>query len=83
MSNDEHRARKAADQRRSRARRPRALRNPGQSDRWDKPYRVLTGDQVDEIRRLSETGKYTQSELAERFGIHESHVSRLVRKERR
>lgn len=83
MSTDEHRARKAADQRRSRARRPRALRNPGQSDRWNRPYRVLTSEEVDEIRRMAESGEYTQSQLAKRFGIHESHVSRLVRKERR
>jgi len=33
---------------------------------------------VDEIRELYSTGSYTQKELAEKFGIAQAHVSRLV-----
>lgn len=38
----------------------------------------LSDRQVEEIRRLYAAGRYTQRQLAERFGIVQSHVWRLV-----
>jgi predicted XRE-type DNA-binding protein len=39
----------------------------------------LTEEQICEIQDLYKTGKFRQAELAERFGVCQSHVSRVVR----
>jgi len=41
----------------------------------------LTREKVREIRRLYATGKHLQRELGERFGVTESQVGRIVRRE--
>jgi len=41
----------------------------------------LTEEKVREIRRLYTTGRHSQRELGERFGVIESHVGRIVRRE--
>jgi len=38
----------------------------------------LTDRKVRQIRKLSTTGKYTQAELAEMFGVMQSAISRIV-----
>ena len=40
----------------------------------------LTGDQVLKIRKLYNSGKYTQSRLAEIFKISRSHISKIISK---
>ena len=42
------------------------------------PNARLKDKQVAEIRRLYATGKYTQTALAEQFGVVQSHVSKIV-----
>jgi hypothetical protein len=39
----------------------------------------LTWKEVNQIRELYSTGKYSQTKLAKRFGIHQAHVSRIIR----
>ena len=39
----------------------------------------MTDEQVANLRRLWETGRYPQSVLARRYGITQSRVSQLVR----
>lgn len=38
----------------------------------------LTKEEVLEIRELYATGRYTQLQIAVKFGVHTSHVSRIV-----
>lgn len=39
---------------------------------------TLTDEQVDDIRAYWETGEVTQAALAEKFGVSEAHISRIV-----
>jgi DNA-binding MarR family transcriptional regulator len=41
----------------------------------------LTAEQVVEIRRMWETGGYTQKYLTELFGIGKSQLSRIIKRE--
>lgn len=41
----------------------------------------LTDEQADEARRLYATGDYTQASLAERFGVHQTNIGKVVRGE--
>jgi hypothetical protein len=43
------------------------------------PAAKLTVEQVKKIRRLYNTGKYTQKEIAERYGLHKNHVQQIIR----
>jgi len=43
----------------------------------------LTTAQVDEIRRRYSAGEGNQHELADEFGVHQTHISRIVRGTRR
>lgn len=47
------------------------------------PSVKLTNNQVEEIRKLYETGNYTQVTLGDMFGVRQTHISRIVRKEQR
>ncbi len=45
-----------------------------------KPKRLLTPEEVQEMRELWDTGLYTQAQLAARFGLpHQATVSKIVR----
>lgn len=44
---------------------------------------ILTDNQIKEIRRLWETGEYSQFRLAKKFDVSQSYVSRLVKGKRR
>jgi len=46
-----------------------------------KARRVLTDPQVAEIRQLS--GVMTQGQIAKRYGVNQSHISRVINRERR
>ncbi|GAA4851372.1 helix-turn-helix domain-containing protein [Saccharopolyspora rosea] len=61
------------------------LRRPGENiDRAGRPWRILTDDQVGEIRaRLAAPNPPTQTELAREFGIHQSTVSQIATGRRR
>lgn len=61
---------------------PRSLRNPGESNRWDKPYRVLTNEDVTQIRQLATDG-LTHVAIGAQFDVDPSHISRIVRGQRR
>lgn len=41
----------------------------------------LTADQVREIRRLYSTGQYLQRELGKRFGVHQTTIGYICRRE--
>ena len=41
---------------------------------------TLTRGQVDEIRLLYSTGAWTQQALADRFGVTQAHISKIVRR---
>lgn len=41
-------------------------------------YRHMTREKADEIRRLYFTGKGTQKQIAEKFGIRQHSVSRII-----
>ncbi|KKL58122.1 hypothetical protein LCGC14_2228560 [marine sediment metagenome] len=47
------------------------------------PFSTLTDEQAEEIRRLYATGEYYQRELAEKFGVKQGNISRIVRARRR
>lgn len=70
---------------RLRARTGGSLRRPGENiDRAGRPWRILTDDQVREIRaRLADPGGPSQAELARTFGIDPSTISRIGRGQRR
>jgi predicted XRE-type DNA-binding protein len=48
--------------------------------KFNLPKPKLTSNQVEEIRTLYGSVDYTQSELAEKFGVHQSQISRIVRR---
>lgn len=53
----------------------------GTSNRGEQQGRVkLRTIEVFEIRKYYESGEYTQRELAEKFGVHQSNISCIVRK---
>lgn len=43
---------------------------------------VFTWEDIQRIRSLYATGKYTQSQIGEMFGKHQSHISQITRGER-
>lgn len=45
----------------------------------DVPVSKLKWNQVDEIRKLYETGKYTQRQLAKMYGVTQCPIARIVR----
>jgi hypothetical protein len=56
-----------------------ARRHPERISRGERHYAAkLSDNQVAELRQLWATGRYLQRELALRFGIRQSHVSRLI-----
>jgi DNA-binding MarR family transcriptional regulator len=42
---------------------------------------VLTPRQIETIRGLYSTGRYTQQQLAQHFGVVQPHISRIIRLE--
>lgn len=50
-------------------------RNRVGSDQWNSK---LTANQVLRIRRLYATGRYTQTNLASRFGVNQGHISDII-----
>ncbi|MCI2421548.1 hypothetical protein MOQ72_29345 [Saccharopolyspora sp. K220] len=61
------------------------IRRPGENiDRAGRTWRLLTDDQVREIRtRLASPNAPTQAELAHEYGIHPSTVSQIATGRRR
>jgi group I intron endonuclease len=58
------------------------LRGPQQPQRGEANHNaVLTEAQVAEIRRLYQTGQWSQQVLADRFGVSQSTVSQITRKQ--
>ena len=55
--------------------------NPGPRDK-NHPQVKLSQDEVKEIRSAYESGNAYQTELAEKYGVSQSHISRLVNGER-
>lgn len=43
------------------------------------PNAKLTTEQTEEIKRLCETGEFTQKELSERFGVYQTTISKIHR----
>lgn len=56
---------------------------PPTHDKWNegRGRAKLSEAQVDEIRELYATGSFTQKELAERFGVWQNTIGRIVRHE--
>lgn len=40
---------------------------------------VLTEDNVRDIRKMAQSGNYTQRQIAENFGVYQSHISLIIR----
>lgn len=59
------------------------LERPPTHDKWDegRGRAKLSEAQVDEIRELYGTGQFTQKQLAERFGVWQNTIGRIVRRE--
>jgi len=47
------------------------------------PSKVLTDNEVRRIRKSYNTGKVTQTALADRFGVSQNGISKIILKQRR
>jgi group I intron endonuclease len=58
-------------------------RKIGDANKSSYKFSKVSESEVDEIRRLYQTGNYTQNEIAMMFSLNQGYVSHLVRKNRR
>jgi group I intron endonuclease len=55
----------------------------GDSNKSSHKFSKVSESQVDEIRKLYQTGNYTQNEIAVIFSLNQGYISHLVKKNRR